>query len=210
MSRLSDHTYTTLYCRLNSLELTQPEMTALQRELKIIYKSQFPESAVPLDESLLNQVTAYKFANVRHPPALNMFGKFESKRSILRSPRDGFFYTAVQTDTEGSFAFIIALLDFVDRTFVLVRWMTSSYPRSASSSSSGQHGLASLFIKLRIASNYAVIDVSQIVKVVCVVPVFPSREFVWVNHLALGTSLRAYADPDEAQAQGLAAANIEE
>ena len=208
VSRLSEHTYTTLYCRLESLALTQSEHTALQKELKVIFRSNVPEgTALPSPEALLNQVTAYKFANVRHPPALDIFGKFESKHSILRAPREGFFYTAVQTDTNGSYAFIIALLDFMGSTFVQVRWLTSLFPGSVSTSSPSAHGLAKRFTKLRITSNFAVVDISQIVKVVCVVPVFPSREFVWVNHLALGTSLRAYADPEEAQAQGLAAAN---
>jgi hypothetical protein len=63
-------------------------------------------------------------------------------------------------------------------------------------SSISEHGVSSKFKKLFLKSTYAIIDVIQVTRVVYAVPVFGTTDFLWFNHLALGTALRAYTQQE--------------
>jgi hypothetical protein len=195
VSRRSGDIYVTMYFRIAKFGLSVTHKTALDKELKLIWVFMNPGKQAPSSEILRRDITAYKFCNIRHSTVVNRIGVCVSRHSILRSPREDIFFTAVETDVDGSYAYILAILDFCGSTFLFVRWLTHTLPGSASSSIS-EHGVSSKFKKLFLTSTYAIIDVIQVTRVVCMVPVFGTTDFVWLNHLALGTALRAYTQQE--------------
>ena len=198
VSRRSGDTYLTMYFRIAKFGLSVAHMTALDKELRLIWISMNPGHQPPSPEGIRRGIIAYKFCNICHPTVVNRIGVSVTRHTILRSPREEIFYTAVETDVEGSYAYVIAILDFCGNTFVFVRWLTHTLPGS-SSSTTIENGVSSRFKKLFVTSTYAVIDVLQIVRVVCVVPEFGKSNYLWLNHLALGTALRAYTQQEDAK-----------
>jgi hypothetical protein len=194
VSRRTGDTYSTIYFRINRVGLTASQSRAFQRELRLTWLGMHPTGdRAPELPQLMLAATAFKFCNIRHPPAPNRLGVMTTRTTILRSPRDEIFYTAIKTDVDGSYAYVLAILSFCDNTFVFVRWLTDRFPGSSGSSSSCNRGVFSRFQKLQVTSAYAIIDVVQVSRVVCVVPVFGEDDKVWLNTFALGTALKSYS-----------------
>jgi hypothetical protein len=191
------YTSTVLYFRLSKVTLTHDkQLRILKSELKVIWRAihERPDDTCPSADVLLTQVQAFTFCSLKHPPVINRFGKPVRRRTVIRAPRgQHLFPTAVETDVEGSFALVLAILDFCHRTFCFVQWVTSAFSGSAAASRSSAV-CANHYRKVKVTDSYAVIDVIQVSRVVCLVPAFPSTEYMWVNERALGTALRAYTE----------------
>ena len=122
---------TQLYFRLPKVSLTSVELKRLERELSIIQNADCPLRALTIP--ILDTVQAYTFCSIRHAPVLDRFGKSQSRRTVLRAPRCGdHFFTAIQTDVIDSYALVHSILDFCDRTYGFVRWVTPTFPGSRS------------------------------------------------------------------------------
>jgi hypothetical protein len=186
---------TQLYFRQPKVVLSGSELHRLQAELTVIWKADFPlEANTHID--ILSKVQAFTFCSIRHAPSVDRFGHTYSRKSVLRAPRcDDQFCTAVQTDVIGSYALVHTILDFCDRTYCFVRWVTSTYPGSRTLPSAS-NSCAKHFKKLKVTDTYSVINVLQIQAVVCFVPVFSAPGFVWLNTQPLGTVLRAYSQEE--------------
>ncbi len=185
---------TQLYFRLPKVVLSDIEFNRFEIELRAIWKADFPSDKCSNIE-LLAKVQAYTFCSIRHSSTVDRFGNPASRRTVLRAPRGDQFHTAVETDEIGSYALIYSILDFCERTYCFVRWVTSTYPgcRNPPTASSI---CGSNFKKLKITEAFSVINVLQIKAVVCVIPVFSQPGFIWLNPQPLGTVLRAYTQQE--------------
>ena len=191
---------TQLYFRAAKVVLSGTELHRLQVELRAIWNADFPLKHCSSDE-ILAMVQAYTFCSIRHTPTVDRFGNPFSRRTVLRAPRCDQYHTAVETDVIGSYALIYSILDFCERTYCFVRWVTTVYPGSHTPPTASNI-CAQNFKKLKITDTFAVINILQIKAVVCFIPVFSVPGFVWVNSQPLGTVLRAYTQQEtEAELQ---------
>jgi hypothetical protein len=184
---------TQLYFRLAKLTLSPTELHRLKAELKTIWNADFPSEKCSPD-SIIGKAHAYTFCSIRHAPTVDRFGNPYCRKTIIRAPRcEDHFYTAVATDVDGSYALVYAILDFCERTYCFVRWVTPTFPGSRNPPGA-THFCAQHFRKLKITDAYSVINILQIEAVVCFVPVFSQPDFVWLNSKPLGTVLREYSE----------------
>jgi hypothetical protein len=184
---LGGNTYTRLHHTLDSVCLPAKQLQAFKKELKVLWRSINPTRPLPINVETFAR--AFQYCTVLHAKEVNRFGNSVARRSMLSAPRDGFHCT-VQTDTLGSYCHILVLFDFCDQTYVYVQWLTPTYAGCTAKPKKHQVCTRS-FKKLKITQTFAVIDIRQLVRAVAVVPVFNSKEFVWINTKAVGTALRA-------------------
>jgi hypothetical protein len=183
---------TQLYFRLAKVILSASELHRLQVEVRAIWSADFPLTPCS-NVDLMSKLHAYTFCSIRHTPTVDRFGNLVGRRTVVRAPRCGDqFHTAVETDVIGSYALIYSILDFCDRTYCFVRWVTTTYPGSRAPPRAS-HTCAQHFRKLKITDSFAVINILQIKAVVCFIPVYSAPGYVWLNTQPLGTVLRAYS-----------------
>ena len=186
---------TQLYFRLPKVSLSSIERKRLESELTIIRNADGPLGGVALP--ILESVQAFTFCSIRHTPVIDRFGNSQSRRTVLRAPRCGdHFFTAIQTDVLDSYALVHSILDFCDRTYCFVRWVTPTFPGSRNPPGATQI-CAQHFRRFKITDTYAVINILQVQAVVCFVPVFSAPGFLWLNDRPLGTALRSYSQEED-------------